>query len=102
MREHTHPGPWKHDPKEDYYFTNNDLEAVNYYYILTRHPILVTRKTKATSDEERETLIKEVAQAMKDRYPEVGDALFRRGEHLAEVAVETIEKHNSDRPKEAT
>jgi hypothetical protein len=105
MAEHTQYGAWKYDEKNDMWFTNNDASSEgswDHYLLLTRHPILVTRKSKPQQDvDEREALIKEVAEAMKDRYPEVQDALLRRGEHLAEVAVETIEKHNNNRPQEA-
>jgi hypothetical protein len=41
-KEHTDLGTWSYDEKEDYYTTSNVYE----YYLLTRHPILVTRKTK--------------------------------------------------------
>lgn len=95
MNAHMDLGGWSYDEKEGYWSTEGDNE----YYLLTQHPILVTRKTKTPPEHEtREALIKEVAEAMKERYPEVQDALARRGEHLAEVAVETIEKHNNNRP----
>ena len=100
MAAHTGLGAWKYDEKEGFWFTNNDAsgppDSPDHYLLLTRHPILVTRKSKPQQDDdEREALIKEVAEAMKDRYPEVQDALFRRGEHLAEVAVDIInEKRN--------
>lgn len=44
QREHTTRGPWQYDVANDYYYT--DSPGPDPYFLLTRHPILVTRRSK--------------------------------------------------------
>lgn len=48
MNEHMDLGGWSYDEKQDFWATEGDHE----YYLLTRHPILVTRKTKTAEPED--------------------------------------------------
>lgn len=42
------------------------------------------------AEADRETLIKVVAEALRSELPEIGEVLARRGEHIAEIAVDRI------------
>lgn len=54
-KAHTGLGSWHYDEKEDNYYTSgfSPEDKHGNYFLLTRHPILVTRKTKPQPEEVR-------------------------------------------------